>query len=71
MTGEEITNANQVEANVNHKSPTFTCHELLWLSIDSGRKKLSLTTRTDSSFSIYKKINLSLTGPERSKLKPA
>ena len=38
-TGEEVTNTNPIDTNVNDKSPKFTSYELLWLSKDSGKKK--------------------------------
>ena len=61
-----MTNANNIDTNVNAKSPKLTCCELLWLRVRNGkmeRKKLSLFIRTDLSLSI--KINANLTGQKR------
>ena len=38
VTGEEITNANHMDSNVNDKSAEFTCYKLLWLSRGNGKK---------------------------------
>ena len=50
-TGDEMTNANNIDTNVIAKSPKLTCCELLWLRVRNGkmkRKKLSLFIRNRS-----------------------
>ena len=36
-TGDEMTNANNIDTNVNAKSPKLTCCELLWLRVRNGK----------------------------------
>ena len=50
-TGEEITNANPTDTNVNdiYKSPKFSCYILLWLRQRNGKKNIIIIYKNNQS----------------------